>query len=624
MTSENNGIRNFAVYLLTGAAILWTLYALLPKFPGHFLAPLFKAVLLFIAVLIYGYSVMSLGHGSEKKINLAAAVGTGLIITTAYFYLVSFFKVLQPFTVWIFYLLPAFFLLQQAVNRNRRAALLESARSFFKRPPLEYPVFFLPLIFAVLPPTFYDTLVYHLGIPNMYLMQGGFLPTPNFLFANTSIYYEISLIPAVFAGDMVPRLFHFLLGSVFLLAAADFASEYFQLKKRWLTLLLLVSMPVTLFLLTTVKNDLPGAFFIFLGLRSLLKEKYPVTGLFWGFAVGIKYFNALPIAIFLALFLIRNKTFPIKKLAVTALTAAATVAPLLIKNFIFAGNPVFPFLSTYFPNDAWDASRFQLMQNDVGKMYHSLTDFLKLPYSVSFGTMGFGGTLGPQFLIFLPLLLIPAARQRLNNKWFLLSASLLLIFIGGYFTVSLRFIFISAVLLTFYLAAVYESIPKKILSFLLFSVIALNLINGTAIQEMMNRSFRLLKWDGNINVYKSDMFPTFPAIDFVNTNTPTNSQVMLLGEARNFYLKRPYLVASGLDFSILNKHLAPSFSATQSINSLKKDNIDFIILNLNEFNRLQRGYKRMNDQQRSLFIKVLGHLQPNIIFRRGGVFVFKL
>ena len=103
---------------------------------------------------------------------------------------------------------------------------------FFSRPPAEYAVFLVPLAYAALPPTFYDSLVYHLGIPNLYLQSGGFIPTPQFVYANTFIYYEISLIPAVFLGDMVPRLFHFLLGTLFVLAVADEAVEHWGVKSK--------------------------------------------------------------------------------------------------------------------------------------------------------------------------------------------------------------------------------------------------------------------------------------------------------------------------------------------------------------------------------------------------------
>lgn len=623
MKSETLKTRPVLAWGLMTAALLTAINALALKYIGHVFIPLVLALLLSVVVLIYGFGLMSCFKSLREEIGLTDAFGVGFVFTAFYFYLACFFNILGPAVLFIFYSgsLP----LAVWLLRRRRVALRETVTDFFKRSLWGYAVFSPAFIFALFPSTFYDTLVYHLGIPNLYLQHGGFIETPQFLFANTSIYYEIGLIPAVHAGDLVPRLFHFILGAVFLLGAADFAVERLYIKNRNIFLLTAATMPVSMFLVSTVKNDLAGAFFVFLGVRWLLKERYGVSAFFWGFAIGIKYFNALTLVLFLLVFLVKEKRFPFKKLVIFCLITVAVVLPLLVKNYYYAGNPFFPFFGEKFEMEQWDASRYALMQNDVGKMYHTLPEFLKLPYTLSFDTLGFGGTVGAQFIILLPLLVLGGTAV-LKKKWYLLVFSLLLLYVGGYFTVSVRFLYIGFIFLCIYLTVVYESggSGKILIRSLFYCLVAFNIVLGLAQQEQMFRSVKLLRGVGDVEAYKAAMFPSYPAIDFVNRNTEPDSQVILVGEARNFYLKRPYRLASGIDYSILKTYLTKTDNSEVFVSALANDNIDYMILNLAEFNRLQKGYHRLDRVEWKKMAVYLKDMQSRIVFQKGGLFVFKI
>jgi len=620
MKREHLKVSKTLTYVFIGAAVLLTLNAIIPKYPGQVILPLLKALLLVFAVYIYGFFLMSLFKPGKETIEIPTAFAVGLIFTTFFFYLVSFFRVLVPGVIAAFYIIPVILLI--FIIKNHKQVFFERVQSFFKRSPLEYLPFLLPFIYAALPPSFYDSLVYHLGIPNLYLQQSGFVETPQFFFANTAIYYEISLTPAVFAGDMVPRLFHFFIGVIFLFAAADFAVEVFKIKKRHILLLLFLSMPMSVFLLSTVKNDLLSAFFIFLGVRFLLEKRFNLSALFWGFSIGIKYTNALPLIIFLVIFVIKEKRFPLKKLVVWGLITAAVVVPILVKNYHFAKNPFFPFFSQYFNAGSWDTSRYALMKADVGTMFHSLADAIKFPYTISYGQSGFGGMIGAQFLIFLPFLLV--VRERLKKNLYLLLFAILTLYLGSYFTGSLRFLYIVFVILSFYLAMIYESVGQKIIKYLFFIVISLNFITALASQEQMYRSHQLFFGKLDIEEYKAFIFPTYPGIAYMNSHTEPGSRVMLVGEARNYYLKRPYLAASGIDYSLLKKYLKQSESYEEFLEALRNDKIDYIILNLGEFNRLQREYHRLDENQWRKMAVYLSHLQAKTVFQQKGIFVFKV
>ncbi|HEX7502086.1 MAG TPA: hypothetical protein VF451_01585, partial [Acidobacteriota bacterium] len=205
--------------ILSAAAVIFTLNLLFFNYSLHVILPLLGALLLLLALLGLGDALAGwLAIGADGVLDRTAL---GMMAAAAYFYLAGFFGVLNRWTVLLFFTAAAAAFCARFFFRRDQPAGRESLRRFLTRPPAEFAVFLVPLVYAALPPTFYDSLVYHLGIPNLYLQSGGFVATPQFVYANTFIYYEISLIPAVFLGDLVPRLFHFFLGTIFVLAVAD-------------------------------------------------------------------------------------------------------------------------------------------------------------------------------------------------------------------------------------------------------------------------------------------------------------------------------------------------------------------------------------------------------------------
>jgi hypothetical protein len=606
-------------WLLITAALILTLNAAAINFPLYVLLSLAKALVLVFVMFIYGFLVPRLAYYNRKEapFDFTTAFAVGLIVTTLFFYLVSLFKILFPWLIVLYYLapLPIFFF----IIKKQEPGFIRTFTVFFKRPPVEYLVFLFPLIYALLPPSFYDTLAYHLGIPNLYLQNTGFIGTPQLFYANTFIYYEISLLPAVFAGDLVPRLFHFFMGVIFILSVLDFAVDYFKITKRTILLLTIISMPMMVFLLTTVKNDLPSGLLILLGVSCFLKNKKYLSALFWGFSLGVKYTNILPLVLFLILYFIKEKRIPIKQMVIFGLIIVGILLPLLVKNYTYTGNPLFPFFHGYFDNKLpyWDATRSTLLERDAKKLFYSFTDVIKFPYTLSFSELGSGGIVGPLFLIFLPFLVV-----KKEKRLFLLLFSLLILLVGANFKLSIRVWTIAFIFLSIYVVIAYEFLTYQIMKYLFFIIIGLNVVNAFGLQEFLYRSFNLFSGQLSIEEYKTLTFPTYKAIAFVNKNTPENSRALLVGEAKSYYLKRPYYVSSGYDFSILKKYLEKSSNVNEFITALKADGIDFIIFNRWEFRRLQQDYNRLTREEFNQSLDFLQRLKA--VFQEEGVFVFAI
>lgn len=614
MKIENKQINRTLGYGLTAFGLILALNAFLIRYPAevslHFLA----AAGLAAAVFVYGFAFLVMFGRKETTVIEACAVG--LMITTGYFFVFAYLKLLIPAVIFAYYLLPLpllFFSMKKA-----RPLLSETLRGFFHRPAREYFIFLLPLVYAALPSSFYDTLVYHLGIPNLYLQNGGFIPTAQFLYSNTGIYYEISLIPAVFAGDFVPRFFHFFLGMLFGLSLADFAVQWLGLKERFHLLLLMISMPVSIFLLATVKNDLLSAIFILAAIQAYLQNRHTFSALNWGFALGVKYFNALALALFVVAVVIKERRLDVKRVFILGLVVAGVMLPLFIKNYQFVGNPVYPFFHDRFDSPYFDDSRMAVMKRDVGKAVRDFRSLVEFPYALSFRELGSGGITGVQFLVFLPFLLIIKRPKHL----FLLGFSLLFLFVGAGFTVSIRFMFIALSFLAVFTVLVYQTLELKIARYLFIFFIGVNFATSFGCIERIYRGFNLYSGKLNIEEYKAHMFPSYPAIAFVNQNTPPDAKVLMVGEARNFYLKRQYETASALDYCILRKYLAAGPEYGDFIAALKKDGFHYIVTNRREFHRLQRTRKRLTEAELEKTNRFLSFLKP--VFKEGDLYVFKI
>ena len=600
--------------ILSVAAGFFAVNLLLFNYSQYVILPLLGALLLLTALISLGDGLARLFRIQSTGVMDKAALG--LMAATAYFYLVSFFNLLGLWTILLFFVVSLLLFIQRFFIHQGRRESWQGMRRFFIRPLSEYGVFLLPLVYAILPPSFYDSLVYHLGIPNLYLQSGGFVPAQQVVFANTFIYYEISLIPAVFLGDLVPRLFHFLLGSLFVLTVADEAVEHWEVKNKIILILALVSLPMTLFLLVTCKNDLVGAIFIFLAIVRFRRGDWKLSALFWGFAVGCKYSNLLPLALFvLVAFKLWSKA-DLKKLLFTGLIVLVAVSPLLIKNTLFTGNPVFPFLNEVFPSAHWDAGLFSRFQQEVGVMVHSPADVLRLPYDLSFFNHGSGGFVGPFFLVFLPFLILGPIRDK---KWLLWA--MLVLAVMPFFTSSLRYVFAAFVVLAILAVRAFEAVGSKFLRTIFLLLIVLNFVMGFALLEMIYQAHLVLSGVYSPKQYCEYVFPAYPAFAYINDKTPPEARILLVGEARNYYLKRPYLLSTAHDRSIVKKYLENARNASEFKSRVRSDGFSYLMVNFSELERLQKQYGILTVAEKEKLLLFLGALTPE--FRHGPLGVYR-
>ena len=284
---------------------------------------------------------------------------------------------------------------------------------------------------AMAPESSYDGTTYHLSLVARYLREHGFRPITWNLYASLSQGAEMLFLFAfAFGRHSAAAMVHF----AFLLALTCQIYAYgrragFPLAGGAGALLVFAS-PMTGVDGTSAYVDVALAAVVFTMFHLLrVWEDQPSTrlliaiGILAGFAYGVKYtgWTAVPFA----MAWVGWKTRRLRPVVLVAGWAAAIVLPWMVKNAVWAGNPLAPFFNHWFPNP-YVTSAFESQYSSYYHRY-DLSSLWQLPLQLT--TYGhLGGLLGPVFLLAPAALL---ALKRREGRELLLAA---LVFGATYFS----------------------------------------------------------------------------------------------------------------------------------------------------------------------------------------------
>jgi hypothetical protein len=144
---------------------------------------------------------------------------------------------------------------------------------------------------------------------------------------------------------------------------------------------------------------------------------------------------------------------------------------------------------------------------------------------------------------------------------------------------------------------------------------------GAALLERVYSAQMLWSRSFSPEEYKADFFPTYPLFAYINDRTPPSSRILVAGEARNFYLKRPYQVSSALDYGILKKYLLQARDAKEFVAAIQNDGFSYLAVNLFELQRLQKAYANYSPAEWEKLLGFLRVLAP--VFHRDTVVLYK-
>ena len=275
----------------------------------------------------------------------------------------------------------------------------------------------------------WDDLIYHLAVPKLYLEHHRIFNIPlNMRSYWVMAQHMLTVFSLSVRGVTLSRGFLCSLVLLTSLAVYSFSRRYFP---RWVALLaalFYISDPFILWHTSSAYLEIGLAFFEFLALFACIQwiERQNdgwlvLSGIFCGLAVGSKYtgfFSYAAIFLLILFFWSKNKaSVPLGQLARKIILFSLVVFSVsfvwYLKNYIYCGNPVFPYLNNIFKSPYW-YHRFETADYAGFTMGYDPLKILLLPWNIFMFPPIFGGTIrGVIFVAFIPLLFfLPFLKKR--------------------------------------------------------------------------------------------------------------------------------------------------------------------------------------------------------------------
>lgn len=282
------------------------------------------------------------------------------------------------------------------------------------------------LLGALLPEVEYDALWYHLAFPARYLQHARLVDIPWEHMSPTPQHVELLYAYGLVFGDArTAKLIHLGFGLLAAAWAGLLAAHY--VGRRWapLAAALFLTAPTVLWEMTTAYNELPLAF-VGTGAAALLLEwrRRParhlllLAGTLLGIGLAGKhlaFFFLAPLALYVLLAPAPGAARPprqrVAEAALLCGVALVVALPWYVRAWVYTGNPLFPMF--YEPLTTagveirrWDAQAERgwaaaMARYGAGR---GVLDLLLVPWRTTWDGVRFAGSLGPAWLLFLPLL----------------------------------------------------------------------------------------------------------------------------------------------------------------------------------------------------------------------------
>ncbi len=431
----------------------------------------------------------------------------------------------------------------------------------------------LTLALCLLPPdgNEWDALAYHLAFPKLYLQAGGMIEVP---FMHQSYFPPLLdmlfLLGLWLDGEASAKVFHWAMGLLTALGMAGFVSRLGG-QGGWSALLWL-STPVVAWQASTAYIDLSTALYVSLGAFALHTALHTretrwlwLVGVLLGFALATKY-TALLSWGFLGLvglvwcFAVgfRQAVLP---LLLTGILVLGIGTPWYLRNWLWTGNPVYPFAYEIFGGKQWSQEQADAYRGDQLKfgMGREPAQLLLAPWNLTAHPMPFADPIGVQvgervYLLPSSGLGILATIGILVATGLATGVGWLLAFVGlslvGWFYMMQQIRYLIAVLPVFLGAGTAQvHLAPSWLKGLFGGVVILQACFTLWLLGSAYLPFVPLA-SNDRTAYLERRFQTYPALRFLNERAKEQAVqgqvapalgVVLLDETRGYYLDIPYL-----------------------------------------------------------------------------------
>jgi hypothetical protein len=490
-----------------------------------------------LGILSIGYLVVGWVLGTGIWIAWISAVGLAVWIR-------------REIAIWLRNVMAFKKILADSDGLGRVVALLTAAILWFG------------LVRALAPPLKFDSLVYHLTLPELYVLQG------RIAYVADIMYWGFPQLPHMLStwvlamGGKTGALIGWFAGFLCIAGIMGHVKERLGLRAAWVGVASLLSSYSLGTSLGWAYVDWPTmlmgwALIYYLEQWWAKSEIFDVlfAGVFAGFAFGAKYTAGILVP--LGVFVMLLKNWRTARAGLVFLGAGlATAAPWLIKNLIATGNPFYPLI---FPAGAMDELRLDYL---VGfPVQGNWLDLVLLPFRVTWlgiegghigQAPGYEASIGPVLLALVPLAFL---RNRLVKKQKSLLVVASAIGLGGLliWTVGVRFsghlarthlyysIFPALSILCAYgfLAIENLKLPRirtgRVVAVLIGLTLGLNVIT-VAIEALSSRSLQFLSGQlSEQDFLEHNLGPYASVSKYLKTEMQGDAHTVMLWETRGYY-----------------------------------------------------------------------------------------
>lgn len=480
---------------------------------------------------------------------------------------------------------------------------------------------------AASPPIFYDSLVYHLALPQIYSSSHTISGLAHNVYSGIPQSFEmLSTAAMAVQAEQLCGLIGWAISLALVALIFQWASREFGRTAGTVAALLFYSCPMVALSIWFGNVEIMWCLYSTLGLYCL-RRWFQTSGAGWlwfcgifaGFACGTKY-NALALPVIIAVLLaVQPGASPrkpgatiIRSQLLVCILAALLLAPWLIKNWILVGNPLFPLFDEFFAEPLrvnWKgllADAHSRSISDLLTLRGLAFTFLDLwpptPEETVTNVIGFA------CLGLLPLSAVSAYRGNAVAR-FLISALLVSWMFWALMSRMPRFFLFALPLLAIAIAAGLSTFTKdRREAALLVGVMILCIPNLALI---VKNGLELGGWRVAIgNQDEADYLtrghaayftPYYAAADFVNKSLPATSRLVFVGESRGYYFEREFLAASLFAQNPFVNWINSADSVENLLKTLKENRITHIFVNRAEIFRRDGGKTPFSEQGTKLF-----------------------
>ena len=499
------------------------------------------------------------GFDEAEKTVAGATLGLGLLSLGTF--ALAALGLLKPWAA--SGLLGALWLCAWPEVRPTLDAALDGARRAIARPWLCLLIGG-PLLFALwaclVPPHQYDSLVYHLALPQEYLRLGRLHVPGGIVYAHFPQNGEMLFTLALALGsDLLAHMYVWLASALTIAWLLTFGRRV-TAAAPWAAALISTHTAVLLLSSTAYVEPIVMAWTT----AALLSfeasdeggERGPLllSAIFTGLALGTKYYAGLLAALLVLRLIGRGRA---KDAAFFAAVVLGVFSPWLIKNWIFIGNPVFPFLYRFFPMTAvgWTAelaSGYFRVLTEYGHTGGFLRDLVSFPVLLFRNPLRFGGgmdvlgDLGWDLTLWLWPFGLWAAWRRKGPRGLALFTAL---YVAGWFStgVVLRFLTALAPALALVGAAGVVSWREKaaaparaIAAGAAAVLIAAHLFLFFFVHGVFGTAAVLLAQDDR-ETFLAKKLEYYPCASFASRSLGPKDKILIIGEQRGYYVAVAHL-----------------------------------------------------------------------------------